>query len=96
MYLDFKYGTMIGYLVMTTAYVALIYGCKIINDNKIYLYGNVISATVSLIFIQSVTQESWYYYFKPLTPVQLLLFLALLIFLLQLSTEYFITKNLEK
>lgn len=95
-YLDFKYGSMIGYLIMITAYIVLIYGCKLIKNNKIYLYGNGISVIVSLIFIQSVAHESWYYYFKPLTPVQLLIFLALLGLILQLSAWYFITKNLEK
>lgn len=96
MYLDFKYGTMLGYLIMIAVYVALTYGCRRINNHKVYLYGNGISVVVSLIFMQSVTYESWSYYFTPLSPVQLLFFIAILAGVLQLSAGYFINKNLEK
>lgn len=96
MYLDFKFGTMIGYLIMIGAYIALVYGCQLINEKKVNLYGNAISVVISLFFIQRITFESWSYYFNPLTPYQLLIFLAALGVLIQFSAGYFINRNLEK
>lgn len=94
MYIDFKYGSMIGYGIMITSYVGLVYICKLVKFKNIILLGNLISSIISFVCVSNTPYEIWGYYFNPLTPIKLLILICILAILLQLFIIYLINKKL--
>lgn len=79
MYKDFENGSMIGYLMMIIITSLLAFFGKLSNHMKPIIIGNIVSACISFYFISIVTSnERWDFYFKPLTPIQLLILVSFL------------------
>lgn len=79
MYKDFHSGSMIGYLLMIILTAVIAYFGKSTNNKFSLIIGNIASVMTSYYFINNMAgYESWEGYFKPLTPVQLLIFVSIL------------------
>lgn len=77
MYLDFANRLMLGYLLMIVATSILAFFGKLYSTNIPLILGNIASAMISFYLISNMEgNDRWGGYFKPLTPYQLLMFVA--------------------
>ena len=93
MYQDYVYGSMLGHLIMiiTTSLLAF-FGCLFSNSISLII-GNILSLVISYYFIGEMgRREDWGYYFKPLSPSQLLF----LVSFLNLIPQFFALKLAKK
>ncbi|CEQ11442.1 Uncharacterised protein [[Clostridium] sordellii] len=84
MYLDYTKRSMVGYLIMILAYILL----ASINSAKVkktIILGNLISYSLSYVFIINMPIEPWDGYFKPFSTTDFLMFATALSILMQLS-----------
>ncbi|MFJ7640063.1 hypothetical protein [Peribacillus sp. NPDC097225] len=78
MYQDFNNRSMLGYLLMIVTTSILAFFGKLYSNSIPIISGNTVSAIISFYFISEMAgNEHWGGYFKPLTPYQLLIFVAL-------------------
>ena len=85
MFQDFSSWSMAGYMFMLVVTPVLAVVCSKAWGLKAVFLGNLITFFVSYYLIVGVEDvERWEYYFKPLTPVQMLVFVSVGIGLLQL------------
>lgn len=76
---DFNNGTMLGYLLMVIATPLLAVAGKRHAGTWLPVIGNLLSAFVSYFFISQMAGDVvWDAYYKPLSPVQLFLFVSVL------------------
>ncbi|MGE8207504.1 hypothetical protein ACQKP0_23810 [Heyndrickxia sp. NPDC080065] len=79
MYLDYKNGSMLGYLLMIIGISVIAFYAKASNNTFALIIGNIGSLIVSYYFIGKMgDNEHWGGYFKPLTPSQLLILVSIL------------------
>ena len=79
MYLDFASGSMLGYLFMIAITSLLAFFGKIFSNSTSLIIGNILSVIISFYFIgEMMGNERWGFYFKPLTPYQLLTWVSFL------------------
>lgn len=91
MYLDYTKRSMIGYLIMILTYILL----ASINSAKIkktIVLGNLISYSLSYVFIINIPIGPWDGYFKPFSTTDFLIFATVLSILMQL----FLMKPIHK
>lgn len=78
MYQDFANKLILGYLLMIVATSLLAFFGKLYSTSIPLILGNIASAIISFYLISNMEgNERWGGYFKPLTPYQLLMFVAL-------------------
>ncbi|MCM3109644.1 hypothetical protein [Lederbergia lenta] len=74
MYQDFSNGSMIGYLLMVISTSIIAFFAKYTKNTIAIILGNIISMDISFYFITKMQgNEPWAGYFKPLTPLHLLI-----------------------
>ncbi|WP_075809212.1 hypothetical protein [Paraclostridium sordellii] len=84
MYLDYTKRSIIGYLIMILTYILL----ASINSAKVkktIILGNLISYSLSYVFIINMTIGPWDGYFKPFSTTDFLMFATALSILMKLS-----------
>lgn len=82
---DFSNWSMAGYLFMLVVTPVLAVVCSKTWGVKAVILGNLLTFFVSYYFVGGMEGvEHWEYYFNPLTPVQMLVFVSVCIGLLQL------------
>ncbi|WP_240611956.1 hypothetical protein [Planococcus halotolerans] len=97
MYQDFADGLMLGYLLMIAATSLLAFFSKLFSNSLPVIIGNMLSIIVSFYFINNMAgSEGWGWYFKPLSPIQLLITVSLLnlipqFFAMKFANKYKIT-----
>ena len=85
MFLDYSSWFMAGYANMLVVTPVLAVICSKAWGVKAVVLGNLLTFFVSYYYVVGVEDvERWEYYFKPLTPVQMLVFVSVGIGLLQL------------
>ena len=79
MYQDYVDGSMLGYLMMIIATSLLAFLSRLFSNSIYFITGNIVSLVVSFYFIGEMgKREDWGYYFKPLSPYQLLILVSFL------------------
>lgn len=84
MWEDAAFGTLWCYLLTILAFSRLLRFVSRRGLTKLLLLGNSFSFFTSLLCIHFFQAEKWSWYFKPFSPVQLLMVLSVLALLLQL------------
>lgn len=85
MYKDFNNSSMIGYLMMIIITSVLAILGKSSNNKFALIIGNIASAIISGYCISRMSgDERWAVYFKPFTPLQLLVLVSFINLILQL------------
>lgn len=97
-YLDAKYGSLLGYFLGIAVLIAII---KFIKKNTIIIpiiVGTIISTLISLELTKIFLENEWNYYFKPFTAIELILFIMTVILAIELLAFMLEIKrfNIEK
>ncbi|MGL5651667.1 MAG: hypothetical protein ACRDDE_07920 [Paraclostridium sp.] len=93
MYLDYTQRSMLGYLLMISAYIFL--SCiHIFNNNKFIIFlGNIISFVLSYLLANRIPSDGWDGYFKPFWHNDFIIFITILSILLQLFFKILVKKK---
>lgn len=93
MYLDYTQRSMLGYLLMISAYIFL--SCThIFNNNKFIIFlGNIISFALSYSLANIIPSDGWYGYFKPFWHNDFVIFVTILSILIQLFLKILVKKK---
>ena len=91
---DASYGTMIFYGFMIVGF-GILYKISIrTNNTLLIIIGNVLSFISSYLFTKmNLSLEEWAWYFKPFTPVSLLLLITGILFVIQILLLFNTNKN---
>lgn len=84
MYGDVQYGSMLLYALMIVCMGLLCRSCIKAKKLGVLLLGNVCSFAVCAVCILLFAGERWSWYFKPLLPYSMLLFVSVIALVLQL------------
>ncbi|GAA0102848.1 hypothetical protein UT300012_35630 [Paraclostridium bifermentans] len=93
MYLDYTQRSMLGYLLMISAYIFL--SCThIFNNNKFIIFlGNIISFALSYSLANIIPSDGWDGYFKPFWHNDFVIFVTILSILIQLFLKILVKKK---
>lgn len=93
MYLDYTQRSMLGYLLMISAYIFLSCINKFNNNKYIIFLGNIISFVLSYLLADIIPRDGWDGYFKPFWHNDFVIFITILSILLQLFLKILIKKK---
>ena len=93
MYLDYTQRSMLGYLLMISAYIFL--SCThIFNNNKFIIFlGNIISFALSYSLANIIPSDGWDGYFQPFWHNDFVIFVTILSILIQLFLKILVKKK---
>lgn len=94
MYVDFAYWSMLGHVLLLVVPAVLAYTNKQRFSFAVWVVGNLLSFLISCyLTLQMTGIGNWDGYFKPLSPVQLLIFVSVLNLIPQSIAMYVRTKK---
>lgn len=93
MYLDYTQRSMLGYLLMISAYIFLSCIHRFNNNKFIIFLGNIISFALSYSLANRVTSGGWGGYFKPFLPSDFVIFVTILSILIQIFLKNLVKKK---
>lgn len=93
MYLDYTQRSMLGYLLMISAYIFLSCIHRFNNNKFIIFLGNIISFALSYSLANRVTSGGWGGYFKPFWPSDFVIFVTILSILIQIFLKNLVKKK---
>lgn len=82
---DALYGSLWFYLFMITGFGTLSFICGKTENLRIVYAGNILSFISSFIFAWNFQTPKWDYYFKPFLPNQLIIFITIIAFIIQVT-----------
>lgn len=89
----FVFISMLGYLLMISAYIFLSCIHRFNNNKFIIFLGNIISFTLSYSLANRVTSGGWGGYFKPFWPSDFVIFVTILSILIQIFLKNLVKKK---
>lgn len=92
-YWDFKIGSILGYILGVVFCMILAYHSWKGNRKWMIALCNIISLIVSLMLTNKISYDVWGYYFKPFTPMALLVIVSAVSLIIQLLTIYLFRKR---
>lgn len=97
MYFDYKYGTILGYLLMIIVLSILAYSCSMLDNKFLFFMGNILSFCMSFILnLNMDINTDWGYFFAPLQTYQLLILITILNLIPQLIIVKIISEENKK
>lgn len=93
---DATTGTLWFYLVMILGFGALCYYSVKTKNTFIIVLGNILSFISSCSFAWIFQTEKWEYYFKPFLPNQLIVFEAVIVFVIQIIIAICLRKKYKE
>lgn len=78
MYLDYTKQSMLGYLAMIAATFLLAFVGRLSGNSIAIIIGNILSLLISLYFVNRMGSDWGGGYFKPFTPIQLVIVVSVL------------------
>lgn len=93
MYGDAERGTMMLYGVMAAAMGLLCWGTVKLKSVYTLLAGNILSCAVSCLCVSRLQTEKWEWYFKPLSAIQLVIFISVIALAIQAAVWASVSKK---
>lgn len=94
---DATSGTMIFYGLMVIGFGLLYKVVVRAREPSLLIIGNILSFITSYIFTnRDLPPEEWGWYFKPLTPISLLILITVVSFIIQILLVFNSNKNIDK
>jgi hypothetical protein len=84
MYFDYKYQTLLGYILAFISVSILAYFTTTKSNSIGVIIGNFVSAAISYYLVRSIQNDSWLYFFKIFTPQNWVIVLSFINFIPQL------------
>lgn len=97
MYIDFRFGSLAGYLMMLIIPALLAFNLQRLSKPYLVFLGNIVSIIISWVFLFNMSGNSgWGIYFKPFTPIVMLTLISILQLIPQLIVMVIVQYRVSK